>query len=76
MEILIKHGADVNKQDILGCTPLIYAALSNKPEITKLLLKYGADPSIKDKDGKTALDYAKMLYNNKAQIIKLLTGEK
>ena len=28
MKVLLKHGADINKQSIIGLTPLIFACLS------------------------------------------------
>ncbi len=51
-------GYDVNNQNALGTTLLMYCAGLDWPRGVKLLLEYGAAPSIKDKDGKTALFYA------------------
>ena len=62
VELLIKHGADVNAADYNGMTPLMYAAVSCKgeraAEITEILLMEGADPHAKDNFGQDVLDYA------------------
>lgn len=40
---LINNGADVNKADATGMTPLNYAVQYNRTEALKILLEYGAD---------------------------------
>ena len=47
--MLIKSGADVNKQDKDGKTALFYAASGGNDDIVMLLLKSGADADIKDR---------------------------
>ncbi len=58
VELLVKHGAKLDVQDVNGQTALHHAAWLDRTEKVKLLLKAGADPSIKDKNGHTALDRA------------------
>merc|ERR1712198_90670 len=55
---LLKHGADVDKQDDMGHTALLYAAVAGNADIVKILLDYCASPDLRDYDGKTALDWA------------------
>lgn len=57
-EYLLKHGADVNAQDIQLKTALHYAIQEHRFETTKLLLQYGADPHIKSRYGDDALQTA------------------
>lgn len=59
IELLLKSGANPNKQDVTyGYTLLMLAIIYNHLDIVKMLLQYGADPKIIAKDGKTALDFA------------------
>ncbi|GBM56108.1 Protein fem-1 A [Araneus ventricosus] len=57
-EFLIKHGAEVNAQDIQFKTALHYAIQEHRFETTKLLLENGADPLIKSRYGDDALQTA------------------
>lgn len=57
-EFLLKHGADVNAQDIQFKTALHYAIQEHRFETTKLLLQHGADPHIKSRYGDDALQTA------------------
>jgi uncharacterized protein len=43
---LLLLGADINKQDIDGCTPL---HVTKNPDIVKLLLDAGANPNLQDR---------------------------
>ncbi|MCJ8328875.1 MAG: ankyrin repeat domain-containing protein [Lentisphaeria bacterium] len=58
---LIKNGADVNKGNKIGITPLHDAARFGKMDIVKLLIKNGAKLNIKDKFGRNSVYWA---YNN------------
>jgi hypothetical protein len=58
MEILLKHGADPNKMDIIKKTPLHSAALTGNMEVIKYLLDIGADPDARDVQNKSAYDQA------------------
>lgn len=51
--LLLHHGADVNKTNKIGFTALHYAADNKHVALTQLLLNYGASKFIKDKHGKT-----------------------
>lgn len=57
-EYLLKHGANVNAQDIQYKTALHYAIQEHRFETTKLLLEHGADPMIKSRCGDDALQTA------------------
>lgn len=82
----IEHGADINKSDIEGHTPLHMAALEGHTQIAELLIKKGAIlDSITKVFVSTPLHYAaneghdtvvELLLNNKANIIlKQKNGE-
>jgi ankyrin repeat protein len=69
-EVLLQAGCDVNAADSNGRTPLMYAALYNRPTAVQLLLKGGADIKAMDKGGMTALELAKQFGNQ--EITRLL----
>jgi hypothetical protein len=56
--LLIEFGADVNKPDNKGNTPLISAAELNNLEMCKILVDRGADVFQKNLKGKSARDFA------------------
>lgn len=60
-QLLIAHGADVNRADRIGFTPLLYAASIDFGDsaMIDLLLKSGARADVRTKDGLTALDLAR-----------------
>ncbi len=71
VEILLQHGADVNRVETSnGWTALIWAAKQGHDATVQTLLKHHADPSIKDYSGSTALDYARQ--NKLQSTLKLL----
>lgn len=72
INILVKHGANVNIQDKRLRTPLHRAAQYGQLQAVLLLLKYGADPNIKDYNGWTAADRAVL----HPELQSLLTSEK
>lgn len=60
-KMLVRAGANVNaKAQPSGQTPLMLAALKNRPDVVRYLLSVGADPSLKDADGDTAQTYAEL----------------
>ncbi|EHB16818.1 GA-binding protein subunit beta-1 [Heterocephalus glaber] len=56
VEVLLKHGADVNAKDVLKMTALHRASQHNDQEVVELLIKYGADVHTQSKFCKTAFD--------------------
>ena len=54
-QLLVKAGADVNKQSKYGSTALMVAASTNKPELLLLLLGHSADVDTTSIGGSTAL---------------------
>src|SRR5581483_9315424 len=57
-ELLLKAGADVNKQNHYGMTALLFAAWQGHTALGELLLKAGADMNKQNNQGDTALMYA------------------
>lgn len=57
-EILLRHGADVNKRDWWQSTALLKAVQIGSIELVELLLRHGADPSVENRFGGSALHYA------------------
>lgn len=61
VEILIKHGADVNKKsEYYGITPLISAVRNNFLRTAEILIRNGADINDNDNFGRMAVHYAAM----------------
>ncbi|KAM0835111.1 hypothetical protein ACQ4PT_063147 [Festuca glaucescens] len=56
VELLLLFGADINKQDFHGRTPLHHCVQKSNDALTKHLLKRGARTTIKDGGGLTALE--------------------
>ncbi|HIC25342.1 MAG TPA: ankyrin repeat domain-containing protein, partial [Gammaproteobacteria bacterium] len=50
-------GADLNKKDSIGRTPLYYSALEGHTEVAELLIAKGADVNAKTNTGRTPLHY-------------------
>jgi ankyrin repeat protein len=70
-ETLVNAGCDINAADNNGRTPLMYAAIFERPTVVNLLLKRGADFNAKDHDGLNALDWAKKSGND--DIVRLIS---
>lgn len=67
----IKAGTDLNQAEPMGgSSPLISAAVFNKPEIFKLLLDAGVDIDFQNNDGSTALHSA--AYFCHPELVKML----
>jgi len=57
--VLLEHGADANRPDGVGQTPIIHATAQGEWVIVEHLLKKGsADPNVASQDGTTALMFA------------------
>lgn len=68
---LVKHGAPVDNQDIVGLTALHHAGSNNRiAEVTKALLESGANPNCPDKAGSTPLQQA--LYHSQAEAVEMM----
>lgn len=72
-KILVEAGADVNKKNNVGTTPLMEAAIRGETECAKLLIDAGADVGLCDKNGFTALELAKM-HRAGEEMVRLLEG--
>ena len=66
IQLLLQNGADVNKEDGLGDTPLHYAAYGNNPEAIALLVDHGASINITNIMGDKPIDQARQLENEVA----------
>ena len=64
--LLLESGADPNKPNHKGETPLILAAESDRPDLIQLLLMFGAKVEHRDNQGLTALDRARKSKRQKA----------
>lgn len=58
VEFLVEHGADVNRGDNEGWTPLHATASCGFQSIAKYLLEHAADVAAVNNDGELALDIA------------------
>ncbi|KAL3830725.1 hypothetical protein ACJIZ3_019527 [Penstemon smallii] len=58
LELLLQLGADINKCDFHGRTPLLHCILKGNNELAKFFLRRGARASIKDAGGFTVLERA------------------
>src|SRR5262245_39477554 len=60
VRVLLEAGADVDKLNIFGNTPLWESVMFASPKlaVAKTLLEHGADPSKKNRDGLAPIDVA------------------
>lgn len=79
VEILLKHGADVNQQNKTGRTALMSVLSGNNAntntilETIELLMKYGTNINLVDEDGWSALMYIPASnFENKSKFIDIL----
>lgn len=70
--LLLANGADPDRQDRSGKTPLHHAVAKNRQLVT-LLLAHAPDRTLASRDGETAVQYARRL--RKPAIVRLLGGE-
>ena len=57
LNILLRHGAQINGIDKRGFTPLIVACQYRNCDLVSFLLQYGADVNLRSLDGSTPLHY-------------------
>ena len=57
----IEAGTDLDRRDDFGSTPLILAAVFDKPKVAAALLAAGADPALSDAQGSNPLHIAALL---------------
>jgi carbon storage regulator CsrA len=69
---LLAGGADVNRKDNSGWTPLHFAAQQQVVEIARMLIKSGAEVDSKDESGNTPLWRAVSDYRGDGRLIVLL----
>ncbi|MGB3548338.1 MAG: ankyrin repeat domain-containing protein, partial [Saprospiraceae bacterium] len=70
VDLLLQSGADINRTDKDGNTPLMLAAQNDQPNMVAYLLQNQADKTLKRADGRTALDLARAARNER--VIALL----
>ncbi len=70
----LNEGADVNKKDEQGQTPLHHAAYGGQKEVTEVLLERGAKVNAKDDEGRTPLHLASK--NGHAPLVDLLLAQR
>ena len=58
VDILLKHGANVNVKDDVGLTPLHWAVVRGNRVCIRRLFEHGAEIGAKDNEGRTARDMA------------------
>lgn len=68
--MLVLRGADVNKTDKWGNTPLHHAIVNENHEAIHSLIKNGSDPHLKNKYGFSPLDKA----SNNPNIIRFINS--
>ena len=69
--LLLEHGADPDRQDRSGKTPLHNAVTKNR-KLVELLLAYAPNLAVESRDGETPLEYARRL--KKRTIVRMLEG--
>ena len=74
IEILINNGADVNRTDKNGRTPLFAAIFARRLSIIKTLIDAGADVNHTDNTSHTAFHYAALSGNKWSANILLKNG--
>jgi ankyrin repeat protein len=69
VERIVKLGADVNKQDKDGESPLMHALRTKNLKIIELLLDHGADLTLTNKNGIDVLAMSKSKYPEAFELI-------
>ena len=71
VELLLQHGAEINRQDSDGITALMHAASRGQERVVELLIRRGAEVNLQSSDGFTVLMYA-AFFNHPAVVRRLL----
>ena len=71
VQVLLKHGADINARDDNESPPLHWAVEGGHIDTVRALLNHGADVHARNKYGDTALDVAEIMKGD-IEIILLL----
>ncbi|NXJ13203.1 ASAP1 protein, partial [Odontophorus gujanensis] len=71
VDFLVQNSGSLEKQTVVGNTPLHYCCFHNKPECLKLLLKAKASTNITNQAGETALDIAKRTRHHQCEELLL-----
>ena len=59
IRLLLQKGADVNKRDNIGNTPVHWAAWNNSTEAIAVLIEHGASINITNDEGNKPIDVAR-----------------
>ena len=70
VKILIKHGADVDKQGGSSRKTPLHSAATDSENLAKILIHNGASLKIRNKNGDTPFESA--LSINRAEVLKVL----
>lgn len=68
----IEAGTDLDQRDDFGSTPLVIAAVFDRPDVADALLAAGADATIRDPQGSTPLHIATLL--GRTRVVRSLLG--
>ena len=74
LEMLLKHGAEINVRSLNSLTPLMLASWFGNEPAVRFLIERGADATVKDNSGKSAKDMA--LAKGHRTIVGFLDGLK
>jgi uncharacterized protein len=72
INLLLAHGADINKPDHAGMTPLMLAVRNRREDVVEALLANGADLKPTDQFGRAVLNYA--TFNATPAIVKRIAA--
>ncbi len=73
--LLLTNGANINAQECVGESPLMYTVYYNYPDLARLLLEAGADVNLRRTDGDTvisSLEAAPSLVRKRKRMLKIM----
>ena len=71
VDMLVRHGGDIDALDGMGWTPMMHAVMAYQPRMLDKLLALGADVTARDVAANTALHHA-MHYGHEDMVVVLL----